>query len=80
MRVIQTTAIVTSDGELMVQAPPGIASGEHKVVVILEELPEVVTVEETPNGEDLSLPVYDLGVWQNGTTLSRKELYDDWER
>jgi hypothetical protein len=79
MQVIQTTAIVTSDGELRVQAPPGIASGEHKVVVILEELPEVVTVEDASVGEDLLLPIYDLGIWKNGTTLSREEIYDDWQ-
>ena len=80
MRVFQTTAVTTPDGDLLVPMPNGLASGKHKVVVILEEVPGAAPMKEVESGDDLPLPVYDLGTWQNGTTLSREEMYDDWER
>ena len=77
MRVIQTTAVVTADGYLLVKAPPGIDSGEYKVVVILEETHKAIPPNDRPADDDLPLPVYDLGTWQIGTTLSREEMYTD---
>ena len=75
MRTIETTATVTEDGKLTLQAPPGIAPGEHRVVVVIEEAP--LKPRQRP---PLDFPVHDSGPWPEGLSLRREEMYGDWGR
>lgn len=75
MRTIETTAIVTEDGKLTMQAPPDIAPGEHRVVVVIEE-----SSGARRNRLPLDFPVHDSGPWPDGLSLRREDMYDDWGR
>lgn len=37
MKTIETTATVNSDGTMTLQAPPDVAPGEHRVVLVIDE-------------------------------------------
>lgn len=55
MKTIETKALVTSDGKLIVQVPSDITPGEHRVVLIIEEnttLPTAETLSEIDNAEN----------------------------
>ncbi|XGV94475.1 MAG: hypothetical protein ACAF41_17175 [Leptolyngbya sp. BL-A-14] len=41
MRTIETTATITEDGQLILQVPPDLAPGQHRVVVVIDEQPEL---------------------------------------
>jgi len=41
MKTVENTATITADGVLFVNVPPGIAPGQHRVVVIIDEKPPV---------------------------------------
>jgi hypothetical protein len=41
MRTIETTAIITEDGQLTLQVPPDISPGQHQVVVVIDEQSEL---------------------------------------
>ncbi len=36
MRTIETTATITPDGTLMAQVPSDIASGQHRIVLVID--------------------------------------------
>ena len=73
MKTIETVATVTEDGKLTVPAPPGIAPGKHRVVVVIEE-----SVAPAARREPLQLHVLDLsGAWPPSCTFRREDLYDD---
>lgn len=69
---IETTATVTADGLLTIQVPTNAAPGEHHVVVLVEEY-QPSNTERPP----LSFPEHDTGVWPEGFSVRREELYDD---
>ncbi len=75
MRRIETKAVVREDGSLTAQVPSDVPPGEHDIVVMVGEEPEVQT-ERPP----LDLPLYDLGPWPEGLSLRREDMYDDWGR
>jgi hypothetical protein len=37
MRTIDTTATITEEGQLILQVPPDISPGQHRVVVVIDE-------------------------------------------
>ncbi len=75
MRTIETTATVTEDGKLMAMAPPGIAPGQHQVVIVIDEQPA------PKHGDGLSdFPVHDRGPWPANLSLRREDMYDNWGR
>ena len=75
MRTIETTATVTNDGKMIVQIPPDIPEGEHRVVVVIEEQP---IKKETQSLADF--PVRDYGPWPANLSLRREDMYDEWGR
>jgi hypothetical protein len=79
VRTIKTTATVTTEGTLVVPVPPDIQAGSHEVVVMIEESMADEPAVGQKNG-DKSLPVHDLGVWPDGLSLRREDLYDEWGR
>ncbi len=81
MKTIETTANVTEDGRLTVRVPATIPPGSHRVVVVIEELPEG---ERQAAEEELApladFPVIHVGEWPPDLSLRREDMYDDWGR
>ena len=72
MRTIETTATVSKDGKLIVQVPPDIPPGEHRVVVVIEEA-EKAKQMRLP----LNFPVDNYGAWPPDLSLRREDMYRD---
>ncbi len=72
MRTIETVATVTAEGKLIVEAPPGMAPGEHRVVIVVEETPH--TAGRLP---PLKLHTWKLNAWPADCTFRREDLYGD---
>lgn len=73
MRTIETTVMIGSDGKLTLQLPYDIQPGQHRVVIVIDEI-------SSPVGEDkasLDLQVVDWPNWPVDSTFRREELYDD---
>jgi hypothetical protein len=61
VRTIETTATVTPDGKLMADVPADVAPGEHRVVVVIEDL-----ATERDDASDLvSAASSTLAFWDN---------------
>jgi hypothetical protein len=72
MRTIETRAQVGDDRKLVVQLPPDVAPGEHRVVVVIEEIPA------TPRTcEPLRFPGYDVDLIDPNFKFRREDLYGD---
>ena len=75
MRTIEMTVTISGDGKLVLQLPPDITPGEHRIVLVIEEQP--VMLEKRP---PLDFPVIDVGEWPENLSLRREDLYDDFGR
>jgi hypothetical protein len=75
MRTIETTVTVGPDGKLVLQLPPDVAPGPHRVVLVLEEQPAPAAARPS-----LDFPVLSVGQWPEGLSLRREDLYDDFGR
>ncbi len=75
MKTIETTAIVTPEGTMTVQVPPGISPGEHQVVVVIDEHP-IVKKKRPP----LKFSAYPVGLVSEKMTFRREGIYGDWGR
>lgn len=75
MRAIETTATVEPDGKLVLQLPPDVTPGPHRVILVLEEQPALDTAHPP-----LDFPVINVGQWPEGLSLRREDLYDDFGR
>ena len=77
MKALDIQAVVDEGGELRViaQAPPGIAPGEHRAVLLLD-----VAVRPAERGAPkppLRLKMLDLQGWPADTTFRREDIYGD---
>ncbi len=73
MRTIETNALVTEDGQLIVPMPADIVPGEHRVVVVIEEQPVAAPQKKRP---PLKFSAYPVGLIDDTFTFRREELYD----
>ncbi len=72
MRTIETTATITAEGTLTVQVPPDIPPGPHRIVVVIDDQPDV------PDARTLRyFPVIHVGAWPADLSLRRGDMYDD---
>ena len=72
MKTIQAVVNVGEDRMLTVQLPADLPTGEHSVVVVIEEQPDrrpAFTMKEFPS--------HDVGPWPEGLTVRREEIYGD---
>lgn len=62
MKTIEAIATVTSDGQLILQVPPDIMPGEHRIVLVIDESLEV---DPSNSSSDVQLsdddPIFGLG-------------------
>ena len=72
MRTIETNAVVTEDGQLIVPMPADITPGHHRVVIVIEEQAAPTTRKRPP----LKLSVFPFGLTDDTFTMRREELYD----
>ncbi len=75
MKTIETVVTVEPDGKVILQLPPDIAPGDHRIVLVIEEQP--VTVEKHLPHE---FPIIDVGAWPEGLSLRREDMYGDFGR
>ena len=74
MRTIETTAVIEPDGKLILQLPPDIPPGEHRIVLVIDET--AVSLPDTPM-PPLQLQVFDWPNWPDEATFRREDIYDD---
>ena len=73
MKALQTTGIVTPAHQLVVDVPSDVASGPHRVVVVLDET--LTPDPSVASWADLALPG---AQWPaGGFSLRREDLYAD---
>jgi hypothetical protein len=72
MKTIETSAVVGPDRQIVVQAPPDLALGVHRVVVVIDENPAA-----QPSRPPLRLSAYTVGVVSDTFTFGREDLYGD---
>ena len=75
MKALQTTGIVTSAHQLVVDVPSDVPSGPHRVVVVLDEDEAVTPGPSALSWAGLALPG---AQWPaSGLSLRREDLYAD---
>lgn len=72
MKTIETIATVTADGKITIQLPVDISSGEHRVVVVIDEKP-LLEIEEKQL--PLKFSAYPVGLVSENITFRREDLY-----
>ncbi len=75
MKIIDTTAIVTPEGTVTVQVPPGIPPGEYRLLLVIDEQ-RIVLAKRPP----LKFPVDRYGPWPEDLSLRREDMYGEWGR
>jgi len=72
MRTIETTATITAEGTLTVQVPSDIPPGPHRIVVVIDDQPDM------PDTRPLhDFPVIHVGAWPADLSLRREDMYGD---
>lgn len=66
-RTIETRVTVDEHGIATLQFPPDVTPGEHKVVVVIEEVKAK---------SSLAFSSHDVGKWPEGFQARREEIYD----
>lgn len=79
MTSVQTTATVSSDGKLVLQLPPSIPPGEHRVVLVIDYGSSPHTSARLPK-PPLALNVLKWKAWPANATFRREEIYEYDER
>lgn len=72
MRTIETTATISDDGTLIAHGVDGVAPGEHRIVVLIDDAP--ATEDLRP---PLSFARYPAGFVDPTFTVRREDIYDD---
>lgn len=72
MIAIEIIATVTSDGKVTVQLPPTIPSGEHRLVLVIDETP--LNQEKRP---PFDFPLIHVSSWPANLSLRREDMYGD---
>ena len=75
MTEIRTRVLVGSDHRITGTAPAAVPPGEHEVRIIVKPPPTQQSASE-PFDVD-ALPSHDLGVWPEGLSLRREDMYDE---
>jgi hypothetical protein len=72
MKTFETTAVVGLDRRMILQLPPDIHPGPHRVVVVIDERP--ITA---PQRQPLQFSAYPVGIASDTFTVRREDLYGD---
>ena len=72
MKAIEATAVVGPDHMMVVQLPPDVAAGEHRVVVVIDETSAARPERPTPR-----FSAYPVGLASDSFTFRREDLYGD---
>ena len=73
MKTIETTTVIGDDRKLTLQLPPDVAPGEHRVVVVIDDIAKEARKPWTMN----DLPAHDAGLVDPNFAMRREELYGD---
>lgn len=73
MKAIETSAVVTDDKKVTISVPADIASGEHKVVLIIDENP--LAAEKKDDNGELNFKILKWENWPSDCSFQRNEIY-----
>ncbi len=72
MKTIECNVLVDEDRKTVVQLPPEIAPGEHRLFVVIDDQ------APPPAGDPLEgFPTIKLGYWPEDLPLRREDMYGD---
>lgn len=74
MHTIETILTVTPDGEILIPAIAKLPPGEHKAVLVIEEMPTPADRAPKP---PLTLHTFSLHNWPPDATYRRQDIYGD---
>lgn len=74
IRTIETVTDIKEDRKLVVQLPPDVPVGRHRVVTMLDLAAE--NAKSVPP-EILAFPIIEDAHWPSDMPLTRQEMYDD---
>ena len=72
MIAIEMIATVTPDGKVTLQLPSTIPSGEHRLVLVIDETP--LNQEKCP---PFDFPLIHISSWPANLSLRRENMYGD---
>jgi len=75
MITVEAISEVAQDQMLRIEMPKSVMPGQHRVVVVIEEIP-VVTARPKPAGP-LRLTKLHLPAWPADSTFRRDDIYGD---
>jgi hypothetical protein len=75
MRTIETVITVLPDGSIRIPPRPDLKPGDHRAVLVIEELATSQTSQPL-----LGLKMLDIPGWPVDSTFRREEMYDDHQR
>ena len=75
MKRIETVATISPDGTLTAHVPPDVPVGEHRIVLVIDEVE--LTVRRGQAAPRPDFPVRDYGPWPAGLSLRREDMYGD---
>jgi hypothetical protein len=76
VRTIESVVNIAEDRQLVLQLPADILPGQHRVVAMLDQVPDSVATE-VPTGKPWTFPILANAQWPDDMPLSRAEMYGD---
>ena len=75
MRTLEITLTVQPDGTATLELPPDVLPGEHRAVLVIEEMAQEADREQP--SDLLQLHTFALTNWAADATFRREDLYGD---
>ena len=75
MRTIEAIVEIAEDRKLIVQLPPDVPLGRHRVVAVLDEATECPA--DSPQNGTWAFPVLEEAQWPEDMPLTREDMYGD---
>jgi hypothetical protein len=77
LRTIDTVVNIDEDRRLIVQLPPDVPTGRHRVVAVLDEAADASARPGVSPREEWSFPVLAEAKWPADMPLTREQMYGD---
>jgi hypothetical protein len=77
LRTIDTVVNLDDDRRLIVQLPPDVPTGRHRVVAVLDEAADTSATPAVSPREEWSFPVLTEAQWPADMPLTREQMYGD---
>ena len=75
MIAVETTGLVSAEGELVVKLPTKLPPGEHHVVVVVD-----AHINEATSPGRVELPLINVVRWPDNLSFRREDIYENEDR